>query len=173
MNRTKKKVTVLITQDELPEQVRKFAVATSKLKAIEADIELQKQEIVRKYESKLQQLNELRDEAVYTLQNFAEYHRESLFSTKKSMELAHGTIGFQMGTPKVDKSKKVTWDGVLEDLKAIDSTFVRSKEEVNKELIIANRANYEFMFKLSKIGVTVVQEETFYVKAKEEDLVNT
>jgi len=169
--RTKKKVTTLINKEELPEQVRKFAQATSKIKAIEAEIELQRQEIVRKYENRLANLNEVREETVATLQNFAEYHREDMFSKTKSLELAHGKIGFRMGTPKVEKSKKVTWLDIIEDLKLIDPNYVRTKEEVNKDLVIANRDNKDAVFKLNKIGLTVVQDESFFVEAREEDLV--
>jgi phage host-nuclease inhibitor protein Gam len=171
MNRTKKKVTTLIMQPEVPEYVRRFAAATSKIKAIEAEIELQKQEIVKRYEQRLATLNELRDTCVATLQNFCEYHREDLFKTRKSMELPHGTIGFRTGTPKVEKDKRVTWEAVLEDLKAIDETFVRTKQEPNKDAIIAQRNDDKTMFKLNKIGLHVVQDETFFVEAKEENLV--
>lgn len=172
MNRTKKKVTTLINQEELPEQMRKFAVATSKIKAIEADIELQTAEIIRRFESKLAKLNEEREEAVANMQNFAEYNRESLFTSRKSMDLPHGVLGFRTGTPKVEKSKKLTWEGIIEDLKALDPSYVRTKEEVNKELIIANRNEPETMFKLNKIGVSVAQEETFFVEPKGEDFIN-
>lgn len=171
MTRTKKKLTTLINSEELPEQMRKFATATSKIKAIEAEIELAKQEIVRKYELKLQSLNEQREEAVQTLQAYAEHHRDELFKTRKSMELPHGTMGFRMGTPKVEKSKKVTWEGVLEDLRLIDPAFVRTKQEANKDLIIARRMEDGVMSSLRAVGLDVVQDETFFVEAKAEELV--
>lgn len=169
--RTKKKVTTIINAEELPEQMRKFAVATSKIKSIEAEIELQKQEIVRKYELKLQALNQQREEAVDTLQAYAEHHRDDLFVQRKSLELPHGLIGFRMGTPKVEKSKKVTWEGVIEDLRQINAEFVRVKEEANKDLIIAHRNDQDMMNKLGRIGLSVVQDETFFVEAKSEELV--
>lgn len=172
MNRTKKKVTTVINADELPEKMRLFATATSKLKAIEAEIELQKQEFVKKYENRLSLLNEQREEAFECLQTYCEFHKEDLFTSKKSMELAHGVVGFRMGTPKVEKSKKVTWDGVIEELKLINPDFVRSKEEVNKELIISMRNEEEAMSTMKRIGVSVVQDEAFFVEAKHEDLVN-
>ena len=171
--RAKKKLTTLINPEELPEQVRKFAKATSHIKAIEAEIELAKQDIVRKYENRLQTLNDQREEAVEALQTYCEHHREDLFKNRKSMELAHGTIGFRMGTPRVEKSKKVTWEGVLESLKAIDPQFVRVEEKPNKELIIASRNTAEISARLEAAGVTVVQEETFFVEAKDEELVSS
>lgn len=152
--------------------MRKFAQATSQIKAIEAEIEQAHQQLLRQHENKLARLNEIRDEAVTNLQTFAEHHREDLFTPRKSMDLAHGTIGFRMGTPKVEKSKKKTWEIVMEELKAIDELFVRNVPTVNKELIIANRKNEATMAKLNNIGIDVVQDETFFVEAKVEDLVN-
>ena len=168
--RTKKKVTTLINAEEVPEQVRKFATATSKIKNIESEIELEKQSIVKRYEARLQSLNDQRDESFENLQNYAEANPE-LFTKTKSLDFANGRIGFRKGTPKVDKVKKFTWDGIIEQLKALAPTFVRSKEEVNKELVIANRDDKEVMATLASAGISVTQEETFFVEAKEEDLV--
>lgn len=169
--RTKKKVTTIINSEEVPEQVRKFATSTSKIKSIEAEIELEKQSIVKRYETKLQALNDQRDESFENLQNYAEANPE-LFTKSKSLDFANGRIGFRKGTPKVEKSKKFTWEGIIEQLKTLAPTFVRSKEEVNKELVIANREDKDVMATLTGAGISVTQEETFFVEAKSEDLVN-
>lgn len=168
--RTKKNVTTIINREELPECMRKFSDATSKIKGIEAEIELATQEIRKKYQNKLEALNEAREDNFEKLQVYAEANKAELFATRKSLELTHGTIGFRMGTPAVEKSKKVTWEGVLEDLRLVDDQFVRSKVEANKELIIASRGDADVMGKLKNIGITVVQKETFFVEARVEDL---
>lgn len=170
--RTKKNVTTIINREELPECMRKFSDATSKIKHIEAEIELATQEIRRKHQNKLDALTAAREDNFDKLQVYAEANKHELFVSKKSMELTHGVIGFRLGTPAVEKSKKVTWEGVLEDLRSIDSNFVRTKQEANKELIIASRLDAETMQKLRTIGLDVVQKETFFVEAKSEDLVN-
>ena len=170
--RTKKNVTTIINREELPECMRRFSDATSKIKGIEAEIELATQEIRRKYQHKLDALMAVREDNFDKLQVFAEANKRELFVSKKSMELTHGTMGFRLGTPAVEKSKKVTWEGVLENLRLIDSNFVRTKEEANKELIIAGRQDAETMQKLRAIGLDVVQKETFFVEARAEDLVN-
>ena len=170
MSRTKKKVTTIINTDEVPEQVRKFATATSNIKKIEAEIELEKQAIIKRFENSLAKLNEMRDEAFENLQHWAEANPDN-FSKQKSMDFPNGKIGFRMGTPKVDKSKKLTWEGVVDQLKTIAPEFIRSKEEVNKELVIAMWEKDEVSEKLAQAGIDVKQDETFFVVAKEEDLV--
>jgi phage host-nuclease inhibitor protein Gam len=168
--RTKKKVTTIINSDEVTDQVRKFSNATSRIKAIEAEIEIEKQAILKRYERKLSQLNEERDDSFDALQDFAEANTD-LFSKAKSIDYPNGKIGFRMGTPKVEKSKKLTWEGVIEELKALAPDYVRTKEEVNKELVIANRNDVNQVNLLAASGITVIQTETFFVEAKEEDLV--
>jgi phage host-nuclease inhibitor protein Gam len=169
--RTKKKVTTIINHDEVPDQVRKFSNATSRIKSIEADIEIEKQAVMKRFEKKLQQLNEERDEAFDVLQNFSEANPE-LFSKAKSIDYPNGKIGFRMGTPKVDKVKKFTWEGVIEQLKSVAPDYVRVKEEVNKELVIASRTDAAMVDRLASAGVFVTQTETFFVEAKSEDLVS-
>ncbi len=170
MSRTKKKVTTIINQDEVPEQVRMFATATSEIKKIEADIELEKQAIIKKFEAKLSKLNDMRDDAFENLQHWAEANPER-FTKAKSIDFPNGKIGFRLGTPKVEKSKKLTWDGVVDQLKTIAPDFVRTKEEVNKELVIACWENKDQGSLLVQAGLNVTQDETFFVVAKEEDLV--
>jgi phage host-nuclease inhibitor protein Gam len=171
--RTKKKATVLINKEELPEQMRKFAFATSRIKAIEAEIEIEKQSLVKKYGAKLLVLNQDRDDAVDALQAFAEHHRDELFTTKKSMDLSHGIIGFRKGTPKVDKDKKAkSWEEIIAEVKLIDEIFIRKSEEVDKEQIIAHRDDDEVMEKFEAIGIRVKQDDNFFVEAKVEELVN-
>lgn len=104
------------------------------------------------------------------LEVFCSEHRPD-FGDKKSKELTHGNVNFRLGTPKVDKKKGFTWDGILEVVKAsgLRSLFVRSKEELDKEAIIKNHALYESSDGREGIGpdqlkalhVEVVQTETF------------
>ena len=170
MNRTKKKVTTIINSDEVPEQVRNFATATSEIKKIEAEIEIEKQSIIKRFETRLQKLNDLRDDAFENLQHWAEANPDQ-FTKAKSIDYPNGKIGFRLGTPKVEKSKKLTWDGVVDQLKTIAPDYVRVKEEVNKELVITMWENKDVNPKLSQAGLNVTQDETFFVVAKEEDLI--
>ena len=106
------------------------------------------------------------------LEKFCADHRED-FGARKSRELQHGTVSYRMGTPKVDKSKKFTWDGCLDLLQKAGGwakKFVRTKQEINKDAIIENAATWESSDGKDGVdpalieqvsSVVVVQTETF------------
>jgi len=90
------------------------------------------------------------------------------FEKRKSVELVHGTVGYRTGMPKVEPKGKLTWKIVLERIKSLGKPmkdFIRTKEEVDKDLILANRANL-FPADLDNMGVEIVQDEVFYVDPK-------
>lgn len=90
----------------------------------------------------------------------------AVFGTKKSLELMHGVIGWRVGNPTLKTRTGWTWDRVLEALR--DAGFfnwVRTKSEVDKQAILANREHItEETMRL--IGVRVVQDEPFFIEPK-------
>nr|CAJ1762309.1 Mu Gam-like end protection [uncultured phage] len=103
------------------------------------------------------------------LQVFATENKESLFSKTKSYKSAHGIFGFRTGTPKIKQLKGFTKESVLALVKAILPDYIRTAEEVAKDRLLADRDKEEVAEKLSKCGMVVVQDETFYVEPKKED----
>ena len=102
-------------------------------------------------------------------QLFATENYESLFSKTKSNKSAHGIFGFRTGTPKIKQLKGLTKEAVLALVKAILPDYIRTAEEVAKDRLLADRDKEEAAEKLSKCGMVVVQDETFYVEPKKEN----
>jgi phage host-nuclease inhibitor protein Gam len=89
------------------------------------------------------------------------------FAKKKSLQLTHGTLGFRTGTPKLKLLRGWSWDGVLSRLKehGKSASFIRAKEEIAKEEILASYARNDcFDDDLKHIGLKVTQDESFYVE---------
>ncbi len=103
------------------------------------------------------------------------------FGGKQSKELGHGTVSFRVGNPKVDKVKGFTFEAVLDLLKGapdrVRRMFIRTKEELNREAVLANDAvagdpdadpesyiSPAVMLKEYKLFVT--QDETFGIEIK-------
>lgn len=109
------------------------------------------------------------------LATFCEKARED-FGNKKSKELQHGIVSFRTTPPKVEKSKRFTWEGVLNSLKEspFASLFVRTKDEVNKESILQETGKYESSngaegvnaMDLISYGVEITTAEQFYYDVK-------
>lgn len=88
---------------------------------------------------------------------------------KKSLEFCAGTIGFRKGPPKLKTLLKRKWDDVLNALrrKKWGMAYVRVKEEVNKEQIIADfGAGILGAKEMRGVHAEVVQEESFFVELK-------
>ena len=182
--RQKKTVITGVTREAAEEAFAQYAKADAQIEKINAEIDLQCAKIREKYQSQLGTLACDRECAFDTLQAYATENQAELFSKKKSLDMAHGTIGFRTGTPKLKTLKGFTWASALELVKAfLPSSYIRQTEEIAKDKLLADRdmedvkvteaglVEKEVTMKeaMAKCGIQVVQEETFYVEPKKED----
>lgn len=94
----------------------------------------------------------------------------SEFGERRSLELTHGLMGWRTGNPTLKTLAGFTWDRVLERLHEDPrfAGFVRTKEEVDKASILAQRESLAAE-DLKAMGVKVVQDEPFFVEPKIEE----
>ena len=171
MAKTRKKKTVYsgVKQDEMELAFADYARADARIQKINATMDIEMTRIREKYQDELGKQSELKDKSFDILQAYAMENREELFSKKKSMETTHGTMGFRTGTPKLKTLKGFTWGAVVNLLKEFLPGYVRTSEEANKEKLLADRESEEVTALFPKVGITVVQDETFYVEPKKEE----
>lgn len=171
MAKTKKKVYANITLEQAQQASEQYATAQTSLSRLQAKMNEELNKVKSKYSDKVNELAEQLEEPTEILQAYASEQKES-WGKKKSLELLHTIIGFRTATPKVSKDKKFTWDAVLELMgksKAFAS-FIRKKEEINKESILAEK-NEELLKRLKdECYVFIEQDENFFVEAKVEEL---
>ena len=105
------------------------------------------------------------------LQGWAETNPE-LFAKRKSLEFANGRLGFQTSPPKVALlSRAWNWDKVLDAILRCAFQFVRVKQEVDKDAILAfyalatDKPQVETNV-LRPIGVQIKQDEGFFIEPK-------
>lgn len=82
----------------------------------------------------------------------------------KTIELPSGTISQRTTTPSLKLLRGWTWERVLGAVMSTIPNFVRSKPEVDKEAILAQRDELEAMGILPKIGVKVDQREKWNIE---------
>lgn len=171
MAKTREKKTVYsgVKQEEMELAFADYARADARIQKINATMDIEMTRIREKYQDELGKQSELKDKSFDILQAYAMENREELFSKKKSMETTHGTMGFRTGTPKLKTLKGFTWGAVVNLLKEFLPGYVRTSEEANKEKLLADRESEEVTALFHKVGITVVQEETFYVEPKKEE----
>lgn len=91
----------------------------------------------------------------------------SEFGNRKSIEFPAGKVGFRTGTPKLKTITGWTFARVLEKLLSLPwgAEFVRVKQEVDKEAILAQHSQGTFsQDELRSIGCKVEQDEAFFIE---------
>ena len=181
-NRKKKTIITGVTREAADEAFATFAKADAQCNKINADIELACAKIREKWADKLTVLQAERDAAFDKLQAFATEHPE-LFVKKKSLDMAHGVIGFRTGTPKLKTLKGFTWEAAKTLVKKLLPDYIRTTEEIAKDKMLADRDLEEVAIydtptgddrtgtmreAMAACGIQVVQEEAFYVEPKKE-----
>ena len=169
MTRIKKTVVSNVTLEQAQDASASFATAAVKLDKVQAKMNDEINKIKNKYQEEITDLQESLAEPQYVLQVFADEQKEG-WGKRKSMELLHCTIGFRTGMPKVVKDKKFTWEGITEIVGKVFPNLVRSKTELDKDAVIALSKDDGFNEVKEKCYLDVVQEESFYVEAKKEEL---
>jgi len=159
-----------LSEDQAGQLAQEYATTDAKIKQVTGQMEEEVNAVKEKYRSTLEAMIETQKTTFKRLELFAQKN-DQLFEKKKSYKFLHATIGFRVGTPKVKLAKGYTWKAALQLLRVQLPDFIRTKEEANKEMIIANR-NTEQYPTLLECGVTVVQDDTFYVDAHTEDIDN-
>ena len=182
--REKKTVYTGITSEQMEQAFADYAKADARQQKITAEMDIQMAKIRKKWQGELTKLAETKDNAFEILQAYALENRDELFSKRKSLETTHGTLGFRTGTPKLKTLKGFTWASVLTLVKKFLPSYVRTVEEVNKERLLTDREISVMLGsndpnnlgyrplkeQMKECGIRVVQEETFFVEPKKEDL---
>ena len=181
--RQKKTVITGVTREAAEEAFAQYAKADAQIEKINAEIDLQCAKIREKYQSQLGTLACDRECAFDTLQAYATENQAELFSKKKSLDMAHGTIGCRTGTPKLKTLKGFTWASALTLVKKYMPGYVRTSEEIAKDKLLADRELEAVDFvengitkkkesmsaAMAECGIIVAQDEAFYVEPKKED----
>lgn len=120
-------------------------------------------EIRTEYELTLSRCQEELDSKMALAQAWAESNPAE-FGANKSIDMVHGKIGFRTGMPQLKTIPGWTWDRVKDALKTGNFGYIRTKEEVDKAQILADREIIGDAMRT--IGCRVVQDEPFFVDPK-------
>lgn len=169
MVRTKKTVVTQVTREQAEQAFAEFAAADAKFQNLTSKMDLEITKIREKYADRLAELGEVKTRSFDVMQSFAVENKEELFARRKSLESAHGVFGFRTGTPKLKNLRGFTWAAVTNLVKELLPDYIRVSEELAKDRLLADREKAEVAELFPRIGVQVVQDETFYVEPKKEN----
>lgn len=169
-NRIRLTNAVVATRAEAETLLGEVCSDTAELNALKAELDAQITDLRKEYEGYIDTLAKAIERKSGLLQQWADGSPEE-FGAKKSIEFLHGRIGFRTGNPQLKTVTGWTFKRVLE---VVQKTFVRVKEELDKEAILSAHARGELDDKtLKACGLRVVQEEAFFVEPKLEQVATT
>jgi phage host-nuclease inhibitor protein Gam len=169
MAREKKTIIRGVSPEAMEQAFGEYAAADARLEKIKATIDVQVTAIRERYADEMNRLSAVKEANFEVLQAYATEHKDELFVKKKSVESIHGTMGFRTGTPKLKTLKGFTWGAVTQLLKEFLPAYVRVSVEPAKDLLLINRDTEEVREVMPRVGITVVQDETFFVEPKKEN----
>lgn len=167
--RAKKVILSGITSEQMEAAFAEYAAADARLVKVNAAMDEQFTRIREKKADEIAELTNTKNKNFEIVQAFAQENREELFAKKKSMDGAHGSFGFRTGTPKLKTLRGFTWASALNLIKAFLPDYVRTKEEPEKDKLLADRKEAKVAENLEKCGIQVVQDETFFIELKKEE----
>jgi len=154
----------LATREEAEAAMHDLAAAANNKRRLTATMDKRILAIKEAAEPDLAACDALIKERTEELRGWAESHPE-LFEKKKSLELFAGRLGFRTGTPKLALlGRNFTWESVTQLVCQFLPNFIRSRPEVDKEAILAQRDEEAVKAILPRCGLKVVQQEGFYAE---------
>lgn len=160
-----------ITREQAEETLSEYAKADAELEQLTAEMDQRMTEIRELYADRIGRLTANKEEKFTTLQLYAVQHKDNLFTDRRSVDYLHGTLGFRYGNFKVITKKGVTFKAAVNmmlNVPFLKKNFLVTKNELNKEAIIAVREDKKAMAKLNAVGLEVDQEENFFIELKKE-----
>ncbi len=169
--RVKKAIISNVSFEDAQKASETFALQQNRLSKVEAKMNEDINKVKSKYQDDINEIKENIEEPMQVLEVYAN-EQKGTWGKKKSFEFLHSVIGFRTGTPSVAKSKKVTWDFITEQMAKVKDMlgFVRTKQELNKEAILAEEDEAVLKRLKEDFYIEIEQKESFYIQAKAEEV---
>jgi len=137
----------------------------------QAEMEKEIAEVQKRYQQPMLDLSKLIETKEAGVFIFCQGHREELFKDRKSIDTVLAVVGFEITPPRVEMiASKDKWGNVATRLEGLawGADYIRQPDPaVNKEALIANRANFTRQ-QLAQAGIKFEQDENFFIRPKSE-----
>lgn len=172
MARKSAKISKTPTKAEALDLVKQHSEAVHKLEQLRAKMDGELDKVRKKYTEQMAQHQTTVNDSFSAIQQYALEYRDEEFKAKKSQDWGVALVGFRISAPATKLRKGFTWASVMTMLKEKDmKQFLRTKEEVNKEMMLEYREDEEMAENLLACGVVFDQAESFYIDVKQEESV--
>lgn len=168
--RVRKVIPQGISREQMEDAFAKYNTADANQQRVTAIMDKRITVIREKHQDELANYELEKAEAFEVIQAYSVENKEVLFSKKKSIETTHGIIGFRTGTPKLKPLRGFTWASITNLVKEFMPDYIRTKDEPMKDKLLADRDSDKVAEQLEKCGISVIQDEAFFVEPKKEEV---
>jgi phage host-nuclease inhibitor protein Gam len=150
--------------DEVDKKLLELAQHESFIAKKEADMNSRIQSTKQKFDNETADARAQKQLLEQEIHSFC-LRNKTEFIKQRAKKLIHGSVGFRTNPPKVNQlNRKYSIKTSLEFLKKLyDGKYVRLKEEVDKEKLLADYSTEVLDDdNLASVGLRVDQDETFY-----------
>lgn len=137
--RIKKKVAENVTLENAESAFGALAKADADNQKMLAELDLKITEMRKTYQETIDANNKVIEENTEVLATYLVQHPDAL-GKRRSMKMAHGTIGYRLGQPTIERKGKLTVAACVRLTEAIlPSDYIRTKKELDKERLLSDR----------------------------------
>ena len=157
------KLPKITTTEQAETALGAYSLASSRLEKLTGEMNMKLAAVREKYEEEITAAAEAMKTEEKRLHAWADAHPE-LFGKARSLKMLHGVLGYRVGNWALKLKSGFTAARAIALCKqVIGPEYVRVKEELDKEAIIADRAHYTSE-SLAACGISIEQGERFFVE---------
>ena len=161
--------TITLTPLEFIEKtLEEMSSCDANLKSINSSMDQEIFEIRKKNSNSITSYQQQKDEAFNKLEAFALENQTVLFSIKRSLTTKFGKFGFRTCKAKFQLREGFTWETVTNLMNKVLPKYIRTVIEPAKDKLMADRHLPQVFQYLPDLGLTIVQDEVFFVDLKKE-----
>lgn len=145
------------------ETMKRLSEYDAALKVLNRQMDDELLMVREKYAADITLYQASKDDLMAEFEQFVKMNEAGLFKDKRSFETIYGIFGIRTSKPRLALLPGFKWPAVTKSLERLLPAYIRTTVEPAKDKLLADR-NIPYVSALFPgLGVTVVQEENFFV----------
>lgn len=151
------------TKIQFDSALKVYADNARSLNSVKEKMKKELEEVNAKYESQIQNLEQVHDAQFQVIKNFALANKSAFFTDKKkSITIGDVILGLRKDTPSLRPKEGFNWEAITKSLKEKHPELVKTVDEIKKSEIIAQRNSLSNV--MGEFGLEIQQGERVYIE---------
>lgn len=155
----------LETREDVETTMNDLALTEAHYRRLQSQVDAEILAVKDRHAANLAIYQETMTRLTQQLHDWSVTHPDEFPKDRKSLRLTSGLIGFRTGQPKLALvSRKFTFERALSLVRELLPGFIRTKDEIDREALIAQRSEPVIAAALPRCGLIVTQDESFFAE---------